>query len=85
MTVIWGQKGGSQVHENQDLKKGYGGLKIISRSQGQSDTERHPATGAFLFVGVGQDVKPQQPNNHVGVTPYKNVFERMVSLWQENS
>ena len=47
--------------------------------------ERHPATGAFLFVGVGQDVKPQQPNNHVGVTPYKNVFERMVQKYDKKT
>lgn len=34
--------------------------------------------GCLSICRVGQDVKPQQAKNHVGVTPYKNVFERMV-------
>ena len=40
--------------------------------------------GCFYFAGC-QAYNRTKPINHVGVTPYKNVFERMVQKYDKKT
>jgi hypothetical protein len=53
-------------------------ILIISRLLGQVAHRKGIQQRVSFFLRVVKRKTEQKPINHMGVTPYKNVFERMV-------